>query len=118
MIVYRNRITRNLFPSLMLLGMFARPSAWLAAAQPEKLADIRTLSQQFIDTHEKIDPWMFYPKDNLKIFSTTAHRGLLYIEDAGKGEDIRDLRESHQNRGLLISVGIQVRDAPTGTKGW
>ena len=51
--------------------------------------DIRKLTQHFIETDEKIDPWVFYPKSNIKTLSTTEHRGYLMLEDAGTGEDIK-----------------------------
>jgi len=57
--------------------------------QGEPDRDIRNLTQHFIDTGEKMDPWMFYPESNIKTLSTTKHRGYLMLEDAGTGEDIK-----------------------------
>jgi hypothetical protein len=51
--------------------------------------DIRKLSQDFTQTSGDIDPWIFYPQSNIQSLSTSDHRGLLTIRDAGKGQDIK-----------------------------
>jgi len=53
--------------------------------------DIRKLSQNFIDPNEEISPWSFYPEENIELLSTTEHRGLLLVKDAGKGKDIKGI---------------------------
>src|SRR5262245_49068483 len=71
------------------------PSANPPAAGPARpggagdARDIRKLSQHFIDPTDDVSPWVFYPKDNIKRLTTREARGLLLIEDAGRGNDVK-----------------------------
>jgi hypothetical protein len=58
-------------------------------AAKEGAKDIRNLSQHFTDPDGKMTPWEFYPKENISTITSTSHRGLLAIRDAGKGKDIK-----------------------------
>jgi hypothetical protein len=53
--------------------------------------DIQKLSQDFTSSSNDISPWMFYPKTNIGSLSTSEHRGLLTIRDAGHGQDIKGI---------------------------
>lgn len=75
--------------TLALLTMAIALSAWAQSAGDADANDIRKLTQHFIAPTEDISPWMFYPQSNIKSLSSTAHRGLLTITDAGKGQDIK-----------------------------
>jgi hypothetical protein len=65
-------------------------SSWAQAPQTTGGApDIRKLSQDFTSTSNDISPWMFFPQSNIESVSSSEHRGLLTIRDAGHGQDIK-----------------------------
>lgn len=81
----------SLLLSLILLGL---SSAVAQDASPQGAKDIRRLSQNFIDPKGDISPWIFYPTDNINAVGTTNSPGILQVEDAGKGKDIRGVLRS------------------------
>jgi hypothetical protein len=73
-----------------LAAIVVAPTGRAQEANPQdQRPDIRKLSQDFNLAHDDISPWVFYPKSNIQTLSTTEHRGLLTIRDAGHGEDIK-----------------------------
>ena len=77
---------------LGLLCSSLRPPVWAQQATGANAAnanDIRKLSQDFTQTSGDITPWVFCPQSNIQSLSTSEHRGLLTIRDAGKGQDVK-----------------------------
>src|SRR5262245_19591023 len=71
------------------------PSAPVVPAAPRQKVrpgnGIRNLSQHFNEPDGDIAPWMFVPKNNIKVLSTSRHPGLATIYEAGAGKDIKGL---------------------------
>jgi hypothetical protein len=65
------------------------PSASPAPAR--RRSGIRALSQHFNEPDGDISPWMFVPKENIRLFSTSRHPGLATIYEAGAGQDIKGI---------------------------
>jgi len=51
--------------------------------------DIRKLSQDFTSPTNDLSPWIFFPQSNIESLSSSEHRGLLTLRDAGRGQDIK-----------------------------
>ena len=51
--------------------------------------DIRKLSQDFNSPSNDISPWIVDPGSNIESLSTSEHRGLLTIHEAGRGQDVK-----------------------------
>ena len=68
---------------MMLVAAFTCP--------PAPARDIRTFSQQFNQSDNRIDPWIITPANNVASSSTLEHPGLLTIWEEGKGVDIKGI---------------------------
>ena len=58
-------------------------------AASAEMKDIRSHDEHFLGTDEDMKQWTFFPQDNIDLFTTTEHPGLLMLRDAGKGTDIK-----------------------------
>ena len=66
---------------------------YTAAQASGDAPDIRKLSQDFISPSNDISPWIFSPQSNIASITTSEHRGLLTLRDAGHGQDIKGLTQ-------------------------
>jgi hypothetical protein len=76
------------------LAVVLTSAFWFPGEARAEEPDIRELSQHFIDADGDISPWFFYPSENIKTLDSTIHRGLLTIDHAGKGQDIKGTLEN------------------------
>lgn len=71
-------------------------------ARRENRPDIRRLSQHFIAPGDETAPWQFLPKENIARLSTTDHRGVVTLVEAGKGKDVKG----------VLAAPIRIDDYP------
>src|SRR5207248_11454180 len=71
------------------------PAAAVVPSANQKKAprgnSIRDLSQHFNEPDGDISPWLFVPKNNIKLLSTSRHPGLATLYEAGAGKDIKGI---------------------------
>jgi hypothetical protein len=87
--VQKAKTAWKIFP--LLVAIVVSTSAQGQARGTE--SDIRTLSQDFISPSNDIFPWVFSPRSNIASLTTSEHRGLLTLRDAGHGEDIKGVTQ-------------------------
>src|ERR1051326_1108251 len=71
----------------------------VAASDPK---DIRKLNQDFTSQSDDTSPWIVYPRSNIESISTSEHRGLLTIHEAGHGQDLKG----------ILKDAIRINDYP------
>jgi hypothetical protein len=74
-----------------MLGIAAVCCAAASWSRPIAAQDISKLDQHFNDPGKSISPWMFVPRENIKLVSTDEHPGLAMIFEAGVGKDIKGI---------------------------
>lgn len=61
----------------------------LVSLWPCEAKDIETLSNHFNDPGGSTAPWQFLPSENVKLTNTTETPGLLVLQEAGQGQDVK-----------------------------
>src|SRR5262245_11228570 len=91
-ILYAKRTNRTAEALAQAAAYEEEPGTAVAPALQKKIRpghSIRDLSQHFNGLDGDISPWMFVPKNNIKLLSTSRHPGLAPIYEAGAGKDVK-----------------------------